>query len=156
MRKTKTIKTIRIDTDKCSGCRACEVICSAFHAEPKYRLVNPNRSRIRVFWDEQNDVYVPVLAGNYTDAECNGRSTVVINGKEYGQCSFCRSPCPSRDLFKEPGTGIPLECDMCGDPMPEGGPRCVDWCLADALVYVETEEEAEVSEEEEEEEVAEL
>ncbi len=50
-----TIKTIKIDTDKCTGCRTCEVLCSAFHAEPKYSIVNPKRSRIRVFWDEEND-----------------------------------------------------------------------------------------------------
>ncbi len=152
----KVVKTLKIDTDKCTGCRACELICSAFHAEPKYGVVNSSRSRIRVFRDEEDGLFVPIMAGEYTDAECNGRSTVVINGKEYGQCSFCRSSCPTRDLFKEPDSGIPLKCDMCGDPMPEGGPRCVKWCLAEALVYVETEEEVEVSEEEEEEEVTEL
>ena len=38
--------------------------------------------------------------------------------------------------------------------MPEGGPMCVRWCLADALTYEpEREEEVEVVEEEEEEEV---
>ena len=31
----KTVKTIRIDADKCNGCRACEIICSAYQAEPK-------------------------------------------------------------------------------------------------------------------------
>ena len=31
----KKIKTIKVDVDKCNGCRGCEVICSAFHAEPK-------------------------------------------------------------------------------------------------------------------------
>jgi Fe-S-cluster-containing dehydrogenase component len=39
--KKKTVKTIKIDVDKCNGCRACEVICSAFHAEPKYSSNNP-------------------------------------------------------------------------------------------------------------------
>ncbi|MFC2057154.1 4Fe-4S binding protein, partial [Chloroflexota bacterium] len=62
MTTTKTIKTIKIDPDKCTGCRACEIACSAFHADPKYSTVNPERSRIRVFWDMLNDVYVPILA----------------------------------------------------------------------------------------------
>ena len=118
------------------------MICSAFHAEPQYSIVNPARSRIRVFKDEENDVYVPVIAGVYTDVECVGRDIVVINGKEYGECSFCRSSCPSRDLFKEPDAPeIPLKCDMCGEPMPEGGPLCVQWCKVDALTYAEREEE---------------
>lgn len=140
MKKTgekKIIKIIKIDPDKCTGCRACEAICSAFHNE--YSLVNSKRSRIRVFFDEENDLYVPVLAGQYTDAECNGRHITVIRGKEYDECSFCRSSCPSRDLFKEPDSAIPLKCDMCGEP-PQPEPLCVKWCLSDALTYLEREE----------------
>ena len=52
----KVIKTAKIDTDKCTGCRSCEMICSAYHAEPKYGIVNPQRSRIRVYRDEENDL----------------------------------------------------------------------------------------------------
>jgi benzoyl-CoA reductase subunit BamC len=134
----KTIKTIKIDADKCRGCMACEAICSAYHADPKYSTNNPKRSRIRIFFDEDNDVYVPVFAGQYTDAECNGRNLVTINGKAYGECSFCRSSCPSRDIFKEPDApDIPLKCDMCGEPGPADGPLCVKWCLCDALTYDE-------------------
>ena len=137
MTEIKKIKTIKIDADKCSGCRSCEVICSAFHNEG---IVNPKRSRIRVFWDEENDVYVPVLAGVYTDAECLGRNIITIRGKEYGECSFCRASCPSRGLFKEPDDPeIPLKCDMCGEPPPPE-PLCVRWCMTDALTYVEREE----------------
>jgi benzoyl-CoA reductase subunit BamC len=139
----KIVKTIRIDADKCTGCRSCEVICSAFHAEPKYSIVNSKRSRIRVFWDVENDLYVPILAGQYTDAECNGRHITIIKGKEYDECSFCRASCPSRDLFKEPDADIPLKCDMCGEPPPPEGPLCVTWCLYEALTYLEREVEEE-------------
>jgi len=136
----RKIKMIKIDADKCSGCRSCEIICSAFHAEPQYSIANPSRSRIRVFVDEQNDLYVPIMAGVFTDVECSGRHILVINEKKYGECSFCRSSCPSRDLFKEPDTDIPLKCDMCGEPPPPE-PMCVKWCQTDALTYVEREEE---------------
>jgi benzoyl-CoA reductase subunit BamC len=103
-------------------------------------------------------VYVPILAGEYTETECNARHIMVIEGKEYDECAFCRSSCPSRDLFKEPDSGIAIKCDACGEPMPEGGPWCVQWCLSDALTYEpERIEEVEVAdEEEEEEEVEEL
>ena len=47
-KKKKIVKTIKIDVDKCHGCRACELICSAFHAAPKYSSNNPARARIRV------------------------------------------------------------------------------------------------------------
>jgi benzoyl-CoA reductase subunit BamC len=134
----KTIKTIKIDVDKCNGCRACEMICSAFHAAPKYSSNNPARSRIRIIREPLRDLYVPVYAGEYTVSECAGRDKYTIDGKEYDECSFCRASCPSRDEFKEPDSGLPLKCDMCEG---EEEPLCVKWCMHDALILEEREEE---------------
>ncbi len=75
---------------------------------------------------------------------------ITVKGKEYGECSFCRQACPSRELFHEPDSKLSLACDMCGEPMPEE-PLCVKWCRPDALTYGEKEIEEEVEEEEEEE-----
>lgn len=149
-KKKRMIKTIRIDVDKCVGCLACELICSAFHASPKYSSNNPARSRIRVVRDPIADIYVPVYAGDYSMAECAARDKYTIDGKEYDECTFCRSSCPSRNLFKEPDSGLPLKCDMCeSDPNLEK-PMCVKWCLNEALVYEirEVEAEEEVKQEE--------
>jgi benzoyl-CoA reductase subunit BamC len=144
---SRTIKTIKIDVDKCNGCRACELVCSAFHATPRYSSVNPARARIRVIREPLSDIYVPVYAGEYTAAECAGRDKYTIDGKEYEECAFCRASCPSRDMFKEPDSGLPLKCDMCeADPTLEE-PLCVTWCLADALTYVKREELAQPAEE---------
>ncbi|RPH52089.1 MAG: (4Fe-4S)-binding protein [Desulfobacteraceae bacterium] len=139
-KKKKTVKTIKIDVDKCNGCRACEVICSAFHAAPKYSSNNPARSRIRVIREPLRDIYVPVYAGEYAKAECMGRDKYTIDGKVYEECAFCRASCPSRSEFKEPDSGLPLKCDMCEG---EEEPLCVKWCLVDALTYEERVEEAE-------------
>ena len=134
----KMVRTINIDVDKCNGCRACEVICSAFHAMPKYSSNNPARSRVRVIRDPLRDIYVPLYAGDYTESECNGRDKYTIDGKEYDECGFCRASCPSRDLFREPDSGLPLKCDLCDG---EEEPLCVKWCLVGALTLVEREEE---------------
>ena len=142
----KKIKTIKIDLDKCNGCRACEVICSAFHATPKYSSNNPARSRIRMIRQPIKDIYLPVYAGEYAKAECAGRDKYVMDGKEYEECDFCRASCPSRDLFKEPDSGLPLKCDMCESDPPQEKPLCVQWCLNDALTYEEREEEVEEQE----------
>lgn len=142
-KKKKIVKSIKIDLDKCNGCRACEVICSAFHATPRYSSNNPARSRIRMIRDPMRDVYVPVHAGEYTTAECMGRDKYVIDGKEYDECGFCRASCPSRDAFKEPDSGLPLKCDMCESEPPLEKPKCVEWCLNEALKYEEREEEVE-------------
>jgi len=150
-KKKKIVKIIKVDLDKCNGCRACEVACSAFHSSPKYSSNNPARSRIRVIHDPLKDVYIPIRAGDYTPAECTGRHTYSINGKEYDECSFCGVSCPARDIFKEPDSGLPLKCDMCESDPPLPEPMCVQWCLADALTYEEREEEVEEEEEKREE-----
>jgi benzoyl-CoA reductase subunit BamC len=131
----KIVKEIRIDIDKCTGCRACEMACSAFHAKPRYSSVNPSRSRIRVVTDEVNDEYVPVRAGNFTRAECEGRHFYHLNGKQYSECSFCRAACPSRDYFIEPDSGLPLKCDMCEDEPALAEPLCVTVCKPGCLTY---------------------
>jgi benzoyl-CoA reductase subunit BamC len=147
----RVVKTIKIDADKCNGCRACEVVCSAFHAVPRYSSDNPARARIRVIRDPLSDVYLPVYAGHYAAAECAGRDRDTIGGKTYEACAFCRAACPSRASFKEPDSGLPLKCDMCESDPPLPEPLCVKWCLADALTYEEREEE--VSEETAQEEI---
>jgi benzoyl-CoA reductase subunit BamC len=139
----KKVRRIRVNLDKCNGCRACEMACSAFHATPKYSSVNPARSRIRVVTDILNDEYVPIRATDYTKAQCDGRRVYTINGKDYSECSFCGSVCPARDLFKEPDSGLPLKCDMCEDDPPQEEPLCVQACSLDALTYEEVEEEVE-------------
>lgn len=146
----RKVKIIKIDLDKCMGCRACEVACAAFHSNPKYTSVNPARSRIQVFRNELKNVFVPVKGSFYTSAECAGRPLYMIgekmqSGYEYGEsvCSFCGAACPSRDLFKEPDSGLPLKCDMCETEPPLEEPMCVKWCLVDALIYEEREEEVE-------------
>ncbi len=145
MAKKKTIKTITVDLEKCNGCRACEVICAAFHATPKYGTGNPARSRIRLINQPVKDIYLPILAGQYTPAECPGRTRYTDSGKEFEECDYCRAVCPSRDLFKEPDSGLPVICDMCESDPPLAKPVCVQWCLNDALIYEEREEEVEES-----------
>lgn len=133
---TKTVKEISIDLAKCTGCRACEMACSAFHARPRYSSINPAKSRIRVVTDEVNDEYVPVYAGYLARAECHGRHLYEVNGKRYSECSFCRAAaCPSRDYFIEPDSGLPMKCDMCEDEPALAEPLCVTVCEPGCLTY---------------------
>ena len=145
-KKKKTIKVINIDADKCNGCRSCEVACSTFHAKPQYSSNHPANSHIGIIREPLKDIFVPVIAGEYARAECTSRYKYVINGKEYDECAFCRASCPSRTLFKEPDSGLPLQCNMCENDPPLEEPMCVQWCLSDALTYEEREEEVEEEE----------
>ena len=137
--KTRVIKEIVTDVDKCTGCRACEMACSAFHANPQFSSINPAKSRIRVVSNELNDEYVPIRAGQHTLTECDGHHIMVLDGKQYSECSFCRASCPSRDFFIEPDSGLPLKCDMCESTPPLDQPWCVKVCGEGALTYVERE-----------------
>jgi benzoyl-CoA reductase subunit BamC len=141
----KIVKSIKIDADKCNGCRGCEIVCSGFHATPKYSSNNPARSRIQILTNRLQDKWLPVFAGEYTPAECMGRDKYIIDEKEYDECDFCRAVCPSRDIFKEPDSGLPLKCDMCENDPPLEKPKCVEWCINDVLTYEEREEEVEES-----------
>ena len=146
----KIVKEIKVDMDKCTGCRSCEMACSAFHATPRYSSMNPSKARIRVFMDEIRDLYIPIRAGYYAPAECMGRNSYTIDGKEYDECSFCRISCPARDYFTDPESGLPLRCDMCEADPPISEPMCVQVCDFDALTYEEKEEETEEKETREE------
>ena len=130
------MKQIRVDFDKCIGCGHCELACSLQHIEDK---VNPSLSRIRIYLDTENDVYIPIVAGPYTDAKCSCRYTVVMGGQEYEDCILCRAACPQREIFFD-DYEVPLKCDLCGEP-PD--PSCVKWCPTDALTVMEVEEENE-------------
>lgn len=130
-------KRINVDTDKCIGCRSCEIVCSGFHASPRFSSTNPARSRIRMVIDEVNDIYLPIRATTYASAECLGRLGYTIGGKDYADCVFCGAVCPSRDLFFEPDTGLPLRCDLCEDDPTLAEPMCVQVCKTGALTYEE-------------------
>jgi Fe-S-cluster-containing dehydrogenase component len=139
----KIVKSIKIDADKCNGCRACELVCSGYHATPKFSTVNPARARIKVVTYRLKDIWFPIFAGEYTKSGCVGRDSYIIEGKEYAECEFCRAACPTRDRFKEPDSGIPLRCDMCESDPPLDKPMCVQACINDVLTFEEREEEVE-------------
>lgn len=129
------VKKIQIDFDKCTGCRHCETACALSHTETD--TVNPRLSRIKVNVDVAGGNFFPVIAGPYTDAKCTSRNYAIIKGEKYDLCRLCRSACPVKPYFFEPGTEIPLKCDLCGEP-PD--PSCVKWCTSGALAFIEVEE----------------
>ncbi len=129
------VKKIQINFDKCTGCRHCETACALAHTQNN--LVNPNQSRIKVFVDLDTGRSFPIISGPFTDAKCTSRNYAIIGGQTFNTCMICRAACPEKPFFFEPGTEIPLKCDLCGEP-PD--PCCVKWCTSDALTLIEVEE----------------
>ena len=115
------MKGIAVNFDKCTGCATCELICSLHH----YGVNNPKKSCIRVIRLPEHGQCFPIIAGPVIEKECKTKCPIIFGGKEYEQCLFCRASCPSRPLFREPGTGDPITCDLCT--------RCVTFCPTGAL-----------------------
>ena len=136
----KKDKIIKVNTDKCTGCRVLRngLLRVSRHSR---NTVSPIRAgaRIHVFRNELANEYVPVYASEYTPAQCNGRQVHTISGKEYSLCTFCGASCPSRDIFKEPDSGLPLKCDLCANEPPLEKPMCVQVCEPGCLTYEERE-----------------
>lgn len=126
------MERIRIDHNKCTGCRLCEIACSLSHI---LDTINPRKARVRVM--REGDQFFPVIAGPFTDAACNSKGILVLAGIVYDQCALCRASCPTKPtIFKEPDTDIPLKCDFCM-LLDQPGPSCVKWCTFGALTLVE-------------------
>ena len=129
------MKRLQINHTKCTGCRQCETACSAFHYEGE---VNPQKSRIRIFLDDDHAIFHPVISGPFTNAECTSKNIILLEGVQYDECTVCRASCPGRPWFFEPETKIALKCDFCGDP-PD--PQCVAICAHGALMLIDDEDE---------------
>ena len=130
--KKITIKGIKVDINKCVGCRICELVCSFFHTQDTY---NPRQSRIRVFSDDEvTGLSFPIRCTQVVEKPCPTKTSVVINEAEFDACSLCMAACPSRELFRDPVTKKILRCDLCG-----GDPSCVKWCPTGTLTIKEAE-----------------
>jgi len=125
-------RKIGIDHTKCNGCRHCEAACSLHHCGHE---VNPKKSRIRVFLDEDNDRYFPIIAGPFSHEAGRGSEfTVTIGAKEYDQSTLWQASRSIEPWFREPDTNVLIRCDFCGKPP---NPHCVKVCASGALTFAE-------------------
>lgn len=156
----KTIRGIVVDFTKCTGCRTCETVCSAFNnkieidGEWVNGLGNPSLSNIRVHWFNP-DVDVPMVCSLCADSPCISSCPVepdpvterralyrnellgtVHNDRERCiGCGSCARTC------KELRTGV-IRQDEDGKPqgichLCNGDPKCVKYCSFGALAFVE-------------------
>jgi len=106
------MKTLSIDASKCTGCRTCEVVCSLSHSKG---LINPRLSRVRVFRDEVNGVFTPIINSDKPVAYANiTPPDLSLRGKSEDKYWL-------KDLF----TDTSLLCNTCG--------MCTKWCATGTL-----------------------
>jgi carbon-monoxide dehydrogenase iron sulfur subunit len=132
------VKRIRVNKDVCSGCRACEVACVAWH-DGRFGTAT---ARIRVTKIEPLGVDhphvcrlcrpAPCVAACPTRALYQDESTraILLRPDDCFGCSACVDACPFGMVALHPETGLALICDLCG-----GDPACVKRCATGAIVY---------------------
>jgi Fe-S-cluster-containing hydrogenase component 2 len=133
-------KVLKIDYQKCTGCRLCELVCSVSH----HGVSNPARSRIKVVKWESEGLYVPVTCQQCEDAPCISVCPVKATARDeetgyvmidYNTCIGCRScvtVCPFGARNYNTVDKAILKCDLCG-----GDPQCVRFCEIKAVEYID-------------------
>lgn len=139
------IKTLIIDAQKCSGCRACESYCALKHEGQ----CNPAKGRIHVVKWEQDAVFVPVNCMRCEEPACelacprhatyrNYRTSALeVDRNRCIGCLSCVFECPFGATFVDQEDGRVLKCDLC-----DGDPTCVKVCPTGAITYEELSKEA--------------
>ena len=148
---------IRINPEKCTGCRACEVFCSL----GKENTAKPNLSRVQVLKDMPNNIILPILCLPCNENPCmnacpepgamvvdSHTGAVQIVEELCTACSKCITACEigAIQFLRMDGRGknkkaVVIKCDQCG-----GDPWCVKVCEPGALEYIEdhTEDEGQI------------
>jgi len=133
-------KVLKIDYQKCTGCRLCELVCSVSH----HGVSNPSRSRIKVVKWESEGLYVPVTCQQCEDAPCIAVCPVKATSRDeetgyvmidYDACIGCRScvtVCPFGARNYNTVDKAILKCDLCG-----GDPQCARFCEVKAVEYID-------------------
>ncbi len=158
--REKTYEFIAVDYTRCTGCRTCEAVCSAFNhpvsvdGEMRPGLGNPALSNIYVH-SFNPDVSVPAVCSRCADTPCikacpvdpspeTGRRAI-FQDQKWGtitndpdrciSCGSCVDACNQDSvgiLTPHPETGKPMRmCTLC-----DGEPECVKHCPYEALSLI--------------------
>ena len=132
-------KQLIIDTEKCTGCSLCEMIC----ALNKTGLCHPSLARIKVWREEKQGQYIPLVCQHCCQPLCaeaclmnaisKDRDTgiTIRNLQACIACRACQAACPFEGSRYDYLQEVVVNCDLCG-----GDPQCVKYCPFGALQYV--------------------
>jgi Fe-S-cluster-containing hydrogenase component 2 len=133
-------KMLLVDQEKCTGCRACEAVCSAKHEG----ATNPMRSRVKVVKWEWDGFMMPFTCQQCEDAPClvscpvkalsreEKLGRVVHNSERCIGCRLCVTVCPFGGMGFDPIGKKVIKCDFC-----DGDPVCARFCSTQAIKFVD-------------------
>ncbi len=133
------MRKIKVEAEKCSGCRVCEIVCSNVHT----RSFRPSASRITVLKDDAIGMDYPVVCHQCSDCTASQAcSSAALTREQDGRlridndvcigCGACLKACKYNAL--KILDDLPIVCDLCNE-----SPACVMRCPTKALTFVEDE-----------------
>ncbi len=137
-KKIKPPARLIANEEKCTGCRACETICSFTHFES----FNGEKARIKVIKNEAEGLDIPHVCHQCGDASClkacpvNALSkdketgAVLVNEEKCIGCMKCAEACPFDSISFIADREAPLICDLC-----KGEVECVKRCPVEAIQF---------------------
>lgn len=160
--KSKLNSFVVADSNKCIGCRACEVACFTVHNSNNNVSCTVGTVEIplipRLYLVKDENLCMPIQCRHCEDAPCANscpvgaikqeNNSIVVNEKVCIGCKTCLLACPfgALDLLPqyEDGKGIiqsnlesekmvAYKCDLCKD---HGKPACIDACPEKALKLI--------------------
>lgn len=128
-----------INSDVCTGCRLCELVCSLVKAGE----CNPAKARIHNETYLMEGMRVPRVCINCDEPACAQACAwgAIIKEEDTGRvrldsdycqdCGLCVEACPYGAISRAPDGEI-IKCDLCG-----GNPQCVRLCETGAIQFKE-------------------
>ena len=135
-------KFIVCDIEKCSGCKICELVCSAV----KEGGFNPLLSRIRVIKSEPF-INMAVACRMCEEPKCvkscpykalqinEETGVIIVDEEKCNGCKWCLEACEFGVIFINKNDGKAIICDLC-----QLNPKCVEYCPKEALKIMTSEE----------------
>ncbi len=132
-------KVIVINPELCTGCRICELVCSAEHQG----AFIPSLSRITVVRLDKG-LNFPILCLQCQDPPCaaacpqgaifrdDSKELVLVNEKACIGCKYCIYCCPFGGMGLNFFERKIIKCDLC-----KGEAKCVKACPTGALEFLE-------------------
>jgi len=135
---------LRVDSEKCCGCRICEMACSMVH----YGLFNPRRAFLRIEMNRSpkvetktSEIDMPVVCLQCEPAPCAEAcpegaiekietGAWVIDKRKCTGCGLCVDACSYGMIAVNAREKFAGKCDLC-----EGRPSCVAYCPTGALAF---------------------
>lgn len=138
-------KALVIKPERCTGCHACEMVCSLIHDDE----CNLNLSRIGIMKTNGGGTgeNIPIVCQQCDDPMCadvcvmgaisqhEETGALIVKDDLCVGCKTCVIACPLGGILYHYIKGNAMKCDLCN-----GDPECVKSCIYGALQYLPMDE----------------